>query len=191
MNKSIIILVIEGDESYTEVNFFLNMNSYVPYSKNDSEIIPSGFAKAIKPEVMQKNIKKLKRVVLNKISNIDDEIIIYAISDGEDDVWARDGHAIRATYNGLKQEIETWMDEYEIENFTIKPLVHYPNMKFEEVLDYDFNGRKPRKHEQDWFDKFCDHFNLRTNISLHKERIKEKFEGTALEELINEILTIL
>lgn len=171
--SKIFVLILEGDKSCTEFNFFNGMNHHT----ENVVVIPVGFHKAVKKSPQELNKRKLIDQVLNYI---DEGSKLHFIADGDKEVAIP---AIFQTHEDLKEVIDEFVDDYDM-SIIYNDLIIYKNKKFEQVIG--FKNAKDCSNVT-LFNNFLEEKDMLVNGEVDIEKITKYFENTEIAELINNI----
>lgn len=169
-NSNILIFFIEGDASYTEVNFFNGV-------KNAGYNIKSkGMMKAVKTSAVQRNLDSA-RDFLDKHAQNKENVICFFFSDGD---AQKDMKAIESTQKDLLDFISQNYKYIKL----IKPVI-LNGKKFEEEIGFTFPTKSGSY--RNGFNDFCKNKGFNPMPDSGWEPVFDFFKKTAYKELFEEL----
>ncbi|MCK5866901.1 MAG: hypothetical protein KAG14_00735 [Mycoplasmataceae bacterium] len=173
--KLIVVISVEGNKSYTEVNFF---NGIVNW-KHGLDLISFGLHKSAREKTKQKNNYKISTKLEQQIMN-HENIIIFFIGDGD---VQKDIPSMKTA----EKEATLTIDDLNYNKATITYVYDlFPaDKKFEEEIKF-----WPVKEESNVrsFNDFCDNKGMyNDNNELNIAKLLEYFQETVYDEIFREI----
>lgn len=181
MNKKIgiLFLIPEGQESYTEVNFFEGIAKHTGF---DIDIKAIGLAKAVKTRVIARNDYKLVTEFKKwlSIDSNNDMIMCFYMADGEVE---KDIPAIEKTYVDTKEKLIKLLEGCNLE-YWVSAMIIPEDKKFEDVIRFALN--KSDSYKTGFID-FCKEKSFDYTTIDGWQEIVNYFKDTEYKDIFNAI----